>query len=61
MNETVNRFACFCGFHAEGQGEPPSCNHCGDKMYSWGTREANMRSFTLFGESADKRTENGGY
>jgi len=58
---TVNRFSCFCGFHSEGEGEAPACSMCGDKMRVWGTREVKMRSVVLTGESADKRTENGGY
>jgi hypothetical protein len=61
MAEVVTKFACYCGFHAEGKGEAPDCLRCGDKMHSWGTREVTVKSFTLVGESSDKRTNNGGY
>jgi len=57
----VNCFSCFCGFQSEGEGEAPACQMCGDKMRTWGTREVNTRSNVLIAESADKRTENGGY
>lgn len=61
MTEIVTKFTCYCGYHAEGKGEAPSCNMCGDKMRSWGTREVTTKSFTLVGERADTRTINGGY
>lgn len=61
MIEIVTKFACFCGFHAEAQGDALDCSRCGDKMHSWGNREVTTKSFALIGESADKRTNNGGY
>ena len=61
MIEVVTKFACYCGFQCEGKGEAQNCTRCGDKMHSWGTREVTTKSFTLLGESADKRTINGGY
>lgn len=61
MIEVVTKFACFCGFHAEDKGNVLKCSKCGDEMHSWGTREVTTKSFTLVGESADKRTINGGY
>lgn len=61
MIDVVTKFACYCGFHAEGKGEAPDCLRCGDKMHSWGTREVTVKSFTLIGESADKRTAIGAY
>ena len=61
MIDVVTRFACYCGFHAEGKGDAPECLRCGDKMHSWGTREVTVKSFTLVGESADKRTASGAY
>jgi len=57
----VTKFACFCGFQSEGQGDAPKCNRCNGQMYSWGMREVTARSNVMQGESADKRTENGGY
>ena len=61
MIDVVTKFACYCGFHAEGKGDAPECLRCGDKMHSWGTREVTVKSFTLVGESADKRTATGAY
>ena len=61
MIEVVTKFACYCGFHAEGKGDAPDCLRCGDKMHSWGTREVTVKSFTLVGESADNRTASGAY
>lgn len=61
MIEIVTKFACYCGFHAEDKGDTLDCLRCGDKMHFWGTREVTTKSFTLVGESADKRTINGGY
>ena len=61
MIEVVTKFACYCGFHSEGNDDAPDCLRCGDKMHAWGTREVTVKSFTLVGESADKRTINGGY
>jgi hypothetical protein len=61
MIEVVTKFACYCGFHSEGKNEPTNCTRCGDKMHSWGTREVTTKSFILVGESADKRSINGGY
>ena len=61
MIEIVTKFACYCGFHAEDKGDTLDCLRCGDKMHSWGTREVTVKSFTLVGESADKRTATGAY
>ena len=61
MIEIVTKFSCYCGFQCEGKGDAPDCLRCGDKMRSWGTREVTTKSFALIGESADKRTINGGY
>lgn len=61
MIDVVTKFACYCGFHSEGKGNAPDCLRCGDKMHSWGTREVTVKSFTLVGESADKRTSTGAY
>lgn len=57
----VTKFACYCGFQSEGQGDTPACLRCGDKMHSWGTREVTHMSNVLSGERADTRTDNGGY
>ena len=57
----LTRFSCFCGFQCEGTGENPDCERCGGQMRAWGKREVTTRSNVLIGESADKRTENGGY
>jgi len=61
MIEIVTKFSCYCGFQCEGKDDTPDCSRCGDKMHSWGTREVTVKSFALIGESADKRTSNGGY
>lgn len=61
MSRVVSRFACFCGFQSEGQGDPPNCRDCKTPMYQWGTRIAEGGSTVLSGERADTRTENGGY
>ena len=61
MNNAVTKFACFCGYHSEGQGRAPVCKHCGSQMHSWGERKVTIRSNVLIGESADKRNWNGGY
>ncbi len=57
----VSMFACLCGFHAEGVGEPPACRACGGAMYQWRTRSARFFGASVEAASADKRTANGGY
>jgi len=54
-------FSCFCGFQCEGEGQEAYCAKCGDKMRAWRTRKVKVITSALIAESADKRTENGGY
>jgi len=61
MSIVLTRFSCFCGFQCEGIGPEVYCDKCRDKMRTWGTREVKVITSALIAESADKRTENGGY
>lgn len=57
----IGMFSCFCGFQSETVGDAMTCARCGDPMRQWNTRTAHVYSQSIEAESADKRTENGGY